>query len=137
MKTDYSKVTITPDLCNSVCRCSQQTTQTNNLMKTSFNHKIERLICPFDFTRVGRAGLEYAGLLASALGARLTIFYVPPVTWTDIVQLYEDQNDSTRGIKRLLQFEAEAIEDLFGVETEYAFEPPTDSITMTVGAMSV
>jgi nucleotide-binding universal stress UspA family protein len=106
-------------------------------MKTSFNQKIEKLICPFDFTRSGRAGLEYAGLLASALGARLTIFYVPPITWTDVVQLYEDQNDNTRGIKRLLQFEAEAMEDLFGVETEYAFEPPTDSITLTVGAMSV
>jgi nucleotide-binding universal stress UspA family protein len=106
-------------------------------MKTSFNKKIEKLICPFDFTRTSRAGLEYAGLLAAALGARLTIFYVPPVTWREVIQLYEDQNDSTRGIKRLLHFEAKAIKDLFGVETEYAFEPPIDDIAMTVGAMSV
>ena len=29
------------------------------------------------------------------------------------------------------------MEDLFGVETDYTFEPPTDLITLTVGALSV
>jgi len=105
-------------------------------MRTNFNHKIEKIICPFDFTETGRAGLGYAGLLSMALGARLTIFYVQPSNWPEAPQLYEDPNDSTRGIKRLLKLEINAMEDLFGIQCEYAVEPTTDTITMAVGAMS-
>ena len=81
------------------------------LMTTYFNHKIERINCPFDFTRTGRVGLNYAGMLAAALGARLTIFYVEPSIWPEELQLYEDQNDNNKGIRRLLKLEAETMEE--------------------------
>jgi hypothetical protein len=63
-------------------------------MTTHFNNKIERINCPFDFTRTGRVGLNYAGMLAAALGARLTIFYDEPSIWPEEIQLYEDRNES-------------------------------------------
>ena len=105
-------------------------------MTTHFNNKIERINCPFDFTRTGRVGLNYAGMLAAALGARLTIFYVEPSIWPEEIQLYEDRNDSTKGIRRLLKLEAKDMEERFGIEAEYAIEPITDSIEVAVGSMS-
>lgn len=105
-------------------------------MNTYFNQKIERIICPFDFTPTGRAGLEYAALVAKALGARLTIFYIQPAIWPESLQLYEDRNDNARAIKRHLQIEAKGIEDMFGTSCDYAIEPTTDSIEMSIGAMS-
>ena len=97
-------------------------------MTTYFNHKIERINCPFDFTRTGRVGLNYAGMLAAALGARLTIFYVEPSIWTEELQLYEDQNDNNKGIRRLLKLEAEAMKERYGIESNYAIDRTTDSI---------
>lgn len=105
-------------------------------MTTYFNNKIERINCPFDFTRTGRVGLNYAGMLAAALGARLTIFYVEPSIWPEEVQLYEDRNDSTRAIRRLLKLEAEDMGERFGIESEYAIDPITDSIEVAVGSLS-
>jgi nucleotide-binding universal stress UspA family protein len=105
-------------------------------MTTHFNNKIERINCPFDFTRTGRVGLNYAGMLASVLGARLTIFYVEPSIWPEDIQLYEDPNDSTKGIRRLLRLEAQDMQERFGIEADYAFEPTTDSIEIPVGSMS-
>ena len=105
-------------------------------MTTHFKNKIERINCPFDFTRTGRVGLNYAGMLAAALGARLTIFYVEPSIWPDELQLYEDRNDSTRGMRRLLKLEAADMEERFGIEAEYAIEPTTNSIEVAVGSMS-
>jgi nucleotide-binding universal stress UspA family protein len=105
-------------------------------MTTYFNNKIERINCPFDFTRTGRVGLNYAGMLAAALGARLTIFYVEPSIWPEEVQLYEDRNDSTKAIRRLLKLEAEDMGERFGIESEYAIDPITDSIEVAVGSLS-
>jgi nucleotide-binding universal stress UspA family protein len=105
-------------------------------MTTHFNHKIERINCPFDFTRTGRIGLNYAGMLAAALGARLTIFYDEPSVWTEELQLYEDRNDSAKGIRRLLKLEAENMEAKFGIEVNYAIDLTTDSIEVPVGSMS-
>jgi len=105
-------------------------------MTTHFNNKIERINCPFDFTRTGRVGLNYAGMLAAALGARLTIFYVEPSMWTVELQLYEDRNESIKGIRRLLKLEAERMEEKFGIESNYAIDLETDSIEVAVGSMS-
>jgi nucleotide-binding universal stress UspA family protein len=105
-------------------------------MTTYFKHKIERINCPFDFTRTGRVGLNYAGMLAAALGARLTIFYDEPSIWPDEIQLYEDPNESTKGIRRLLKLEAERIAERFGIECNYAIDPTTDSIEVSAGSMS-
>jgi nucleotide-binding universal stress UspA family protein len=105
-------------------------------MTTHFNNKIERINCPFDFTRTGRVGLNYAGMLAAALGARLTIFYVEPSIWPEDIQLYEDRNDSTKGIRRLLKLEAMDMEERFGINAEYAMEPITDALNVPVGSMS-
>jgi nucleotide-binding universal stress UspA family protein len=105
-------------------------------MTTFFNHKIERINCPFDFTRTGRVGLNYAGMLAAALDARLTIFYVEPPTWEDELQLYEERNENTKGIRRLLRLEAEDMEARFGIESDYALDLTTDSIEVAVGSMS-
>ena len=105
-------------------------------MNTYFNNKIERINCPFDFTRTGRVGLNYAGMLAAILGARLTIFYVEPSIWPEELQLYEDRNDSTKGFRRLLKLEAMDMAERFGIESEYAIEPTTDSIEVAVGSMS-
>ena len=105
-------------------------------MTTYFNNKIERINCPFDFTRTGRVGLNYAGMLAAILGARLTIFYVEPSIWPEELQLYEDRNDSNKGIRRLLKLEARDMAERFGIESEYAIEPMTDSIEVAVGSMS-
>ena len=105
-------------------------------MTTYFNNKIERINCPFDFTRTGRVGLNYAGMLAAILGARLTIFYVEPSNWPEELQLYEDRNDSNKGIRRLLKLEAMDMAERFGIESEYAIEPTTDSIEVAVGSMS-
>jgi nucleotide-binding universal stress UspA family protein len=105
-------------------------------MEISFNHRIEKVICPFDFSSTGRAGLEYAGMLARALRARLTIFYVQPSVWPEAMQLYEDRNEITKGIKRLLKLEVQGIEDTFGAECDYAIEPTTDTVEITIGAVS-
>jgi nucleotide-binding universal stress UspA family protein len=105
-------------------------------MTTHFNNKIERINCPFDFTRTGRVGLNYAGMLAAALGARLTIFYVEPTMWTVELQLYEDQNERAKGIRRLLKLEAERMAAKFGIESNYAIDLETDSIEVAVGSMS-
>ena len=105
-------------------------------MTTHFNNKIERINCPFDFTRTGRVGLNYAGMLAAALGARLTIFYVEPSMWTVELQLYEDQNERAKGIRRLLKLEAERMAAKFGIESDYAIDLETDSIEVAVGSMS-
>jgi nucleotide-binding universal stress UspA family protein len=105
-------------------------------MTTHFNNKIARINCPFDFTRTGRVGLNYAGMLAAALGARLTIFYVEPSMWTVELQLYEDQNERAKGIRRLLKLEAERMEGQFGIESNYAIDLETDSIEVAVGSMS-
>jgi nucleotide-binding universal stress UspA family protein len=105
-------------------------------MTTHFNNKIERINCPFDFTRTGRVGLNYAGMLAAVLGARLTIFYVEPSIWPDDIQLYEDRNDSAKGIRRLLRLEAQDMQERFGIEADYAFEPHTESIEIPIGSMS-
>jgi len=104
-------------------------------MTTYFNHQIERINCPFDFSRNGRVGLNYAGMLAAALGARLTIFYVEPSIWPEELQLYEDRNESLKGIRRLLRLEAEDMEDRFGIECNFAIDL-TDSIEVEVGSMS-
>jgi nucleotide-binding universal stress UspA family protein len=105
-------------------------------MTTHFNNKIERINCPFDFTRTGRVGLNYAGMLAAALEARLTIFYDEPSIWPEEIQLYEDRNESIKGIRRLLKLEAADMEERFGIECHYAFEPTTNSIEVPVGSMS-
>ena len=105
-------------------------------MTTYFNNKIQRINCPFDFSRTARAGLNYAGMLAAALGARLTIFFVEPSIWPDDVQLYEDPNDSNKGFRRLLKLEAEDMRERFGIESDYAIEPTTGSIEVPVGSMS-
>lgn len=105
-------------------------------MTTHFNNKIERINCPFDFTRTGRVGLNYAGMLAAVLGARLTIFYVEPSIWPEDIQLYEDLNDSAKGIRRLLRLEAQDMQERFGIDTDYAFEPNTESIEIPVGSRS-
>lgn len=105
-------------------------------MTTHFNNKIERINCPFDFTRTGRVGLNYAGMLAAALGARLTIFYVEPSMWTVELQLYEDRNESVKGIRRLLKLEAERMQAKFGIESNYAIDLETDSIEVAVGSLS-
>ena len=59
-------------------------------MNIPLNQKVERIICPFDFTATGTAGLDYAGRLAAALNATLTIFYVQPSIWPEMLQLYDD-----------------------------------------------
>jgi nucleotide-binding universal stress UspA family protein len=105
-------------------------------MTTHFNNKIERINCPFDFTRTGRVGLNYAGMLAAALGARLTIFYVEPAMWTVELQLYEDQNERAKGIRRLLKLETERMAAKFGIECNYAIDLETDSVEVAVGSMS-
>ena len=105
-------------------------------MTTYFNHKIERINCPFDFTRTGSIGLNYAGMLAAALGARLTIFYVEPSILTEEFQLYEDQNDNNKGIRRLLKLETEVMKERYGIESNYAIDCSTDSIDIAVGSMS-
>jgi nucleotide-binding universal stress UspA family protein len=105
-------------------------------MTTHFNNKIERINCPFDFTRTGRVGLNYAGMLAAALGARLTIFYVEPSMWTVELQLYEDQNERAKGIRRLLKLEAERMGAKFGIESNYAIDLEADSVEVAVGSMS-
>jgi nucleotide-binding universal stress UspA family protein len=105
-------------------------------MTTYFNNKIERINCPFDFTRTGRVGLNYAGMLAAALGASVTIFYVEPSIWTDGLQLYEDQNDNNKGIRRLLKLEAEEMKKRYGIEFNYAIDPGTDSVETEGGSMS-
>jgi nucleotide-binding universal stress UspA family protein len=103
-------------------------------MNTYFNRNIERIICPIDFTATGKTGLEYAGLLAKALGAELTIFYVQPSDTSGALQLYEDLNDDERVIRRLMKMEAEALRDA-GVRCDCSFEPAAD-FEMGVGAMS-
>jgi nucleotide-binding universal stress UspA family protein len=105
-------------------------------MITHFKNKIERINCPFDFTSTARVGLNYAGMLAAVLGARLTIFYVEQSILPEDRQLYEDQNDSTIGIRRLLKLEARDMQGRFGIECDYAFDQDTDSITIPVGSMS-
>jgi nucleotide-binding universal stress UspA family protein len=105
-------------------------------MTTHFNDKIERINCPFDFTRTGRVGLNYAGMLAAVLGARLTIFYVEPSIWPEDIQLYEDQNDSAKAIRRLLRLEVQDMQERFEIESDYAFEPSTESIEIPVGSVS-
>ena len=105
-------------------------------MTTYFNHKIERINCPFDFTSTGSVGLKYAGMLAAALGARLTIFYVEPSILTEELQLYEDQNDNNKGIRRLLKLEAESMKERYGIESNYAIDGSTDSIDIAIGSMS-
>ena len=105
-------------------------------MTTYFNHKIERINCPFDFTRTGSVGLNYAGMLAAALGARLTIFYVEPSFSTEEPQLYEDLNDNNKGIRRLLKLEAETMKERYGIESDYAIDHSTDSIEVAVGSRS-
>jgi len=105
-------------------------------MTTYFNNKIERINCPFDFTSTGRFGLNYAGMLAAALGARLTIFYVEPSILTEELQLYEDRNDNNKGIRRLLKLETEDMVAKFGIESNYAIDMTTDSVEVAVGSMS-
>ena len=105
-------------------------------MTTYFNHKIERINCPFDFTRTGSVGLNYAGMLAAALGARLTIFYVEPSFSTEEPQLYEDLNDNNKGIRRLLKLETEAMKEQYGIDSDYAIDRSTDSIDVAVGSRS-
>ena len=102
-------------------------------MTTHFNNKIERINCPFDFTSTGRVGLNYAGMLSAVLGARLTIFYVEPSLWPEDIQLYEDRNDNTNAIRRLLKLEAQDMQERFGIESDYAFDQTTDSIEVPVG----
>ena len=104
-------------------------------MTTYFNNKIERINCPFDFTRTGRVGLNYAGMLAAALGARLTIFYVEPSMWTVELQLYEDQNEIPKGSDACLSWR-QSDGSKFGIESNYAIDPETDSIEVAVGSMS-
>lgn len=105
-------------------------------METHFNPQIEKIICPFDFSVTGKAGLEYASLLARALKASLTIFYVQPTIWPEALQLYEDQNDSRKGLRRLLRVEANNVADRYGIACDYAIEPTLDTMEMAIGAMS-
>lgn len=105
-------------------------------MKTTSTYKkIERIICPFDFSVTASAGLDYAGMLAKALDATLTIFYVQPSVWPEALQLYEDQNDIAKGVRRLMKIEAQALVNA-GVSCEYIIESTTDTIEMAVGAIS-
>lgn len=106
-------------------------------MTTYFSPKIEKIICPYDFTPTGRSGLEYAGVLARALNARLTLFYVQPTVWPESLQLYEDRNDSEKGVKRHLKVEAEETAGRFGIVCDCAIEPTNDSIELTIGAAAV
>jgi nucleotide-binding universal stress UspA family protein len=105
-------------------------------METYFKNNIEKLICPFDFSDTARAGLEYAGLLARALKASLTLFYVQPTIWPEALQLYEDQNDNERALRRLLKMEVQALRESLGIACDSVFERTIDTPEMAIGAFS-
>jgi nucleotide-binding universal stress UspA family protein len=51
-------------------------TVTPHRMTVGDNLRIARILCPVNFTRVAREALEYAGTLAQAFDAELTVMYV-------------------------------------------------------------
>lgn len=105
-------------------------------MKTPDNSSIKRILCPFDFSTTSRGGLEYAGRLAQSLQASLTIFYVRTPALREDTQLYEDQNDTVKGIKRQLQLEARRIETQFGIACDISIESTTATSDFTIGEAS-
>jgi len=104
-------------------------------MKTSDN-KIKRILCPIDFSTTSLGGLEYAGRIAQVLQARLTIFYAPTSVEPGIAQLYEDQNDTAKGIRRQLHMETNRIESKFGVLSDACIESTVENSDLTIGEAS-
>jgi nucleotide-binding universal stress UspA family protein len=105
-------------------------------MKSTDNNRIKRILCPLDSSPTSRVGLEYAGCLAKELHASLTIFYVRTSAQTDDAQLYGDQNDLARGIKRQLQIEAREIQSQFGVKCDAFIESTEEDSELTIGEAS-
>jgi len=105
-------------------------------METYFKKNIEKIICPFDFSKTARVGLDYAGLLAQALRAQLTIFYVEPSMGLEALQLYEDPNEITKGIRRLLHIEVQALQDARGIKCDSLFERTLEAPETAVGVVA-
>jgi nucleotide-binding universal stress UspA family protein len=104
-------------------------------MKTLSN-KIRRIICPIDFSTTSLDGLRYAARLAEALNARLTIFYASTTPPQADAQLYEDQNDIAKSIRRQLRIETAQIETEFGVTCDACIESATEGSRLTIGEAS-
>jgi nucleotide-binding universal stress UspA family protein len=92
-------------------------------------------MCPVDFTPTSLNGLDYAGCLAQTLEARVTIFYATTIEQPG-VSLYEDQNDTAKGVRRQLHLEATRIESQFGIACDACIESTTPGSDLTVGEAS-
>ena len=106
-------------------------------MNTHFDEKVDKIICPFDFSQTGSAGLEYAARLCAVLKASLTVFYVPPSDSQETLQLYDDMNYERGAVRRNVFLEARRVAGKFGIKCEYAIEPSEDTTDTAVGTMSV
>jgi nucleotide-binding universal stress UspA family protein len=105
-------------------------------MKTSGNTSTKKILCAFDFTATSVGGLEYAAKLARTLQANLTVFYVRPSDIPEETQLYEDQNDLNKGIRRQLHNEAIRIETQFSVMPDIYIESTVEGSDLTIGEAS-
>ena len=105
-------------------------------MKTLDNNRIKRILCPFDFSTSSFGGLEYAAKLAKVLQTSLTVFYVRSSHVSDETQLYQDQNDLNKGIKRQLRNEVAQIESRYRIAPEVCIESTVEGSELSIGEAS-
>jgi nucleotide-binding universal stress UspA family protein len=105
-------------------------------MKTSDSHHIERILCPFDFSETARIGLAYAVQLGKVFDASLTLFSVQTSATPDTMQLYEDQNDSSKALRRQLKIEALQIQTQHGISCDTFIESTDENSAFTIGEAS-
>jgi nucleotide-binding universal stress UspA family protein len=105
-------------------------------MKTIDNNRVKRILCPFDFSTTSLGGLEYAARLARTLQASLTVFYIRSSNVPEETQLYQDQNDLNKGIRRQLRNEMARIETRFGITPEICIESTVEGSELSIGEAS-
>ncbi len=76
---------------------------------------MKKILCPVDFSKASRNGIEYAGNLAAHLMAHVTLLNVRPTIWPEAVQLQQEAAISKEEISESLKQWSDEVEKEFGV----------------------
>ncbi|MDZ4713857.1 MAG: universal stress protein [Cytophagales bacterium] len=93
---------------------------------------MKKILCPVDFSNASKNGMEYAGNLAAALMAHLTLAYIKPTIWPEAIQLKEEVALGIAEIRASLQVLADACEKEFGVTCGVRVEEASSTLEKAI-----
>lgn len=94
---------------------------------------MKKILCPIDFSKPAKNGMEYAANLARKLDESLTLLYVRQSIWPEAIQLEKEVLESNEELAARLLIFVNEIQDEFGIPCHYHIAQTTGTIEEAIG----